>query len=106
MLCEPIESTGLRRLLQVARRGRACWNRAALDSAMPGRHARLRFYRRTICCGSLAFARVVPASFHPLQVFAAMELATGLIAGRRDFRRSSNGRTAWPIRTAALSGTS
>ncbi|MGB6540353.1 MAG: hypothetical protein WBF03_05670 [Xanthobacteraceae bacterium] len=63
------------------------------------------FIAHVICFGSLAFTRVVPASFHRLRVYAAMELAIGLTAGRRDFRPSSNGRTAWPIHTAALSGT-
>ncbi len=33
-----------------------------------------------MCLGSLAFARIVPASFHPLRVYAAMELGIGLIA--------------------------
>ena len=33
-----------------------------------------------MCIGSLAFARVIPASFHPLRVYAAMELGIGLIA--------------------------
>jgi spermidine synthase len=32
-----------------------------------------------MCIGSLAFARVVPASWHPLRVYAAMELGIGLI---------------------------
>lgn len=33
-----------------------------------------------MCLGSLAFARIIPASFHPLRVYAAMELGIGLIA--------------------------
>src|SRR5438309_4640676 len=33
-----------------------------------------------MCLGSLAFARVVPASIHPLRVYAAMEFGIGLIA--------------------------
>src|SRR5271165_2895840 len=33
-----------------------------------------------LCLGSLAFARVIPASLHPLRVYAAMELGIGLIA--------------------------
>ena len=33
-----------------------------------------------MCLGSLAFARVVPASLHPLRVYAAMEFGIGLIA--------------------------
>lgn len=33
-----------------------------------------------LCLGSLAFARIVPASLHPLRVYAAMELGIGLIA--------------------------
>ena len=33
-----------------------------------------------MCLGSLAFARVVPASLHPLKVYAAIELGIGLIA--------------------------
>src|SRR4030088_2464766 len=32
------------------------------------------------CLGSLAFARVVAASLHPLRVYAAMEFCIGLIA--------------------------
>ncbi|MBV8754079.1 MAG: fused MFS/spermidine synthase [Hyphomicrobiales bacterium] len=33
-----------------------------------------------MCLGSLAFARVIPASFHPLRVYAALEFGIGLIA--------------------------
>ncbi len=33
-----------------------------------------------MCLGSLAFARIVPASFHPLRVYAAIEAGIGLIA--------------------------
>src|SRR3989454_5668831 len=33
-----------------------------------------------MCLGSLAFARVVPASIHPLRIYAAMELGIGAIA--------------------------
>jgi spermidine synthase len=33
-----------------------------------------------MCLGSLAFARIVPASLHPLRVYAAMEFGIGLIA--------------------------
>jgi spermidine synthase len=33
-----------------------------------------------MCIGSLAFARVVPATVHPLKAYAAMELSIGLIA--------------------------
>ncbi len=33
-----------------------------------------------MCLGSLAFARIVPASLHPLRVYAALELGIGLIA--------------------------
>ena len=33
-----------------------------------------------MCLGSLAFARLVPASLHPLRVYAAIEFAIGLIA--------------------------
>jgi len=33
-----------------------------------------------MCLGSLAFARVIPASWHPLKVYAAMEFGIGLIA--------------------------
>src|SRR5207237_8446179 len=33
-----------------------------------------------MCRGSLASARVVPASLHPLRVYAAMEFGIGLIA--------------------------
>jgi spermidine synthase len=33
-----------------------------------------------MCLGSLAFARIVPTSFHPLRVYAAMEFGIGLIA--------------------------
>src|SRR5262244_3734936 len=33
-----------------------------------------------MCLGSLAFARVIPDSFHPLKVYAAIEFGIGLIA--------------------------
>jgi spermidine synthase len=33
-----------------------------------------------MCLGSLAFARIIPASFHPLRVYAMLELGIGLIA--------------------------
>src|SRR6202047_2340822 len=33
-----------------------------------------------MCLGSLAFARLVPASFHPLRVYAVLEIGIGLIA--------------------------
>jgi spermidine synthase len=33
-----------------------------------------------MCLGSLAFARIIPPSFHPLRVYAAMECGIGLIA--------------------------
>jgi spermidine synthase len=33
-----------------------------------------------LCLGSLAFARIIPASFHPLRVYAALEIGIGLIA--------------------------
>jgi spermidine synthase len=33
-----------------------------------------------MCLGSLAFARVVPASLHPLRIYAAMELGIGASA--------------------------
>ena len=33
-----------------------------------------------MCLGSLAFARIIAASFHPLRVYAALELGIGLIA--------------------------
>jgi spermidine synthase len=33
-----------------------------------------------MCLGSLAFARVVPASIHPLKVYAALEFGIGVIA--------------------------
>ena len=33
-----------------------------------------------MCLGSLAFARIIPASLHPLRVYAAMEFGIGLIA--------------------------
>jgi spermidine synthase len=33
-----------------------------------------------MCIGSLAFARIIPLSFHPLRVYAAMELGIGLSA--------------------------
>jgi hypothetical protein len=33
-----------------------------------------------MCLGSIAFARVVPASWHPLRVYAVMELGIGVIA--------------------------
>jgi spermidine synthase len=33
-----------------------------------------------MCLGSLAFARVVPASLHPLKVYAAIEVGIGLLA--------------------------
>ena len=33
-----------------------------------------------MCLGSLAFARIIPASFHPLRVYAAMEFGIGVIA--------------------------
>src|SRR6266702_3762657 len=33
-----------------------------------------------MCLGSLAFAGIIPASLHPLRVYAALELGIGLIA--------------------------
>src|SRR5215469_14003801 len=33
-----------------------------------------------MCIGSLAFARVIPASLHPLKVYAAIEFGIGFIA--------------------------
>lgn len=33
-----------------------------------------------MCLGSLAFARIIPASFHPLKAYAAIEFGIGLIA--------------------------
>ena len=33
-----------------------------------------------MCLGSLAFARIIPASLHPLRVYAAIEFGIGLIA--------------------------
>jgi spermidine synthase len=33
-----------------------------------------------MCLGSLAFARIIPASWHPLRVYAAMEAGIGLMA--------------------------
>src|SRR3954454_18320479 len=33
-----------------------------------------------MCLGSIGFARVVPRTWHPLRVYAAMELGIGLIA--------------------------
>jgi spermidine synthase len=33
-----------------------------------------------MCLGSLAFAHIIPRSFHPLRVYAAMEFGIGLIA--------------------------
>src|ERR1700687_4182869 len=33
-----------------------------------------------MCLGSLAFARIIPASFHPLRVYAVLEIGIGLIA--------------------------
>src|SRR5215470_7311111 len=33
-----------------------------------------------MCLGSLAFARIIPASLHPLKVYAAIEIGIGLIA--------------------------
>ena len=33
-----------------------------------------------MCLGSLAFARIIPASLHPLRVYAAMEFGIGLLA--------------------------
>src|SRR5881227_1180118 len=33
-----------------------------------------------MCLGSIAFARVVPPSWHPLRVYAVMELGIGVIA--------------------------
>ena len=33
-----------------------------------------------MCLGSLAFARIIPASLHPLRVYAAMEFGIGVIA--------------------------
>ena len=33
-----------------------------------------------MCAGSLAFARIIPASLHPLRVYAALEAGIGLIA--------------------------
>src|SRR5262245_43090947 len=33
-----------------------------------------------LCLGSLGFARVIPASLHPLKVYAALELGIGLLA--------------------------
>ncbi len=33
-----------------------------------------------MCFGSLVFARIIPASFHPLRVYAGLELGIGLIA--------------------------
>jgi spermidine synthase len=33
-----------------------------------------------MCLGSLALARIIPASFHPLRVYAVLELGIGLIA--------------------------
>jgi spermidine synthase len=33
-----------------------------------------------MCLGSLGFARVIPASLHPLKIYAAMELGIGLFA--------------------------
>jgi len=33
-----------------------------------------------MCLGSLAFARIIPASFHPLRVYAALEFGIGLLA--------------------------
>ena len=33
-----------------------------------------------MCLGSLALARIIPTSFHPLRVYAALELGIGLIA--------------------------
>src|SRR4030095_16517248 len=33
-----------------------------------------------MCLGSLAFARIIPSSFHPLRVYAALELGIGLIS--------------------------
>jgi spermidine synthase len=32
-----------------------------------------------MCAGSLAFARIIPDSFHPLRVYAALEIGIGLI---------------------------
>src|SRR5881296_2374067 len=33
-----------------------------------------------MCLGSIAFARVVPTTWHPLRVYAVMEFGIGLIA--------------------------
>src|SRR5215813_12769435 len=33
-----------------------------------------------MCLGSLAFARVIPASLHPLKVYAAIEFGIGVLA--------------------------
>ena len=33
-----------------------------------------------MCLGSLAFARIIPASFHPLRIYAALEFGIGLLA--------------------------
>src|SRR5215510_14811481 len=33
-----------------------------------------------MCLGSLAFARIIPASLHPLRVYAALEIGIGFIA--------------------------
>lgn len=33
-----------------------------------------------MCLGSLAFARIIPASYHPLRVYAAIEVGIGVIA--------------------------
>ena len=33
-----------------------------------------------MCLGSLAFARIIPASLHPLRVYAALEFGIGLLA--------------------------
>jgi spermidine synthase len=32
-----------------------------------------------MCLGSLAFARIIPGSFHPLKIYAALEIGIGLI---------------------------
>src|SRR5450759_1579650 len=37
----------------------------------------LRTFMGGMCLGSLALARIIPASFHPLRVYAVLELGIG-----------------------------
>ena len=51
-----------------------------IGSTAPSIATLLGTFMGGMCLGSLAFARIIPASFHPLRVYAAMEFGIGLIA--------------------------